>query len=231
MSTLPLVSVITPSFNKHEFVLEAIDSVLEQTHPVLEYWIIENSNDGITREIVKKKAKTDDRIIYLEMDFTGKERRMTYIPAEICNAVYPEVNGKYIFYLSDDDLLFPQSLDVMVDFMERYNIWVSYHSQEKLIPVGNGWIRNGAITAEFERGQDSLHPIVDCHLDGGQVMHRSQCLSKLQKPYFDTTIPTAHHCDGKFLQKLAEHYKFYPVPTKEFLSVHRVTPKSTWQRS
>ncbi|MCG8351154.1 MAG: glycosyltransferase, partial [Chloroflexales bacterium] len=38
---LPLVSIVTPSFNQGRYIRETVESVLTQDYPNIEYWVID----------------------------------------------------------------------------------------------------------------------------------------------------------------------------------------------
>lgn len=227
--TQPTISILTPSFNKFPFVMDAVNSVMSQTVTNWEYWIIDNSTDLITRLHLQQNLPKDPRFHYFEVDFTQDERRDYTIHAHIINQVYPEMTGTYIFYLSDDDIIYPQCFQHMIGCLESTpDCWVSYHSQQRLFWRAGNWQESGGIHTRYVMGKDTVYPGVDGRLDGGQIMHRRSCLDFLDYPFFPEDPIYGSHCDGVFMQKLAERWKFYPVATPEPLSAHRATPLSTW---
>lgn len=227
--TGPLASVFTPSYNKPGYVGQAIASVLAQDYEgALEYWILENSDDGgATREAVAPFL-SDPRVIYEEIEFTPEERAGSYPTAVLLNRYYPKANGKYIFYLSDDDLLEPSCVRRCVEFLEadplRAVCWFSM-----LITVGG--TPTSGIRAAYPVGLGTATPSVDCRVDGGQVAHRKDCLDVLGPPPWFPETPepgTARHADGVFLDRLAAEFTFWDIP--DGLLTHRCTPLSTWDK-
>ncbi|MBX3165250.1 MAG: glycosyltransferase [Bacteroidetes bacterium] len=50
----PLVSIITPSYNKQKFIIETIDSVVAQTYQNWELMIIDDNSTDNTAQTIKQ---------------------------------------------------------------------------------------------------------------------------------------------------------------------------------
>jgi hypothetical protein len=225
----PTISVLTPSYNKAVYVMDAVGSILNQNFTHWEYWLIDNSTDMVTRQKLRRQLPHDPRLHYLEYDFTQEERRDYNVQAYIVNQVYSELEGNYIFYLSDDDIIYPNCFTKMILFLDSHpEAWICYHSQQRLVWQNGRWHQAGGINVKNMYGKDTTFPGVDCVLDGGQIMHRRSCLDQLDPPFMPQDHVSACHCDGLFLQRLADRFTIYPIEDPEPLSAHRVTPLSTW---
>jgi spore maturation protein CgeD len=232
----PKVSIFMPSYNKGEWVLDGIRSIVAQTMDDWELWILENSNDGVTNLVVenglsKLDADTRFKIHYerLAGEDIEKVRREKYITTWLLNVYYPEANGEYIFYMSDDDLIDPNCLEVMSRELDTHPSWeVVYCSLRHGSPKEPGdvgpWPNAGipAISSKTFPGS------VDGQIDGGQIMHYKTCLDHLAYPYFEETNhgPIARHSDGIFMERLVNRFPFWPV--NDFLVTHRWLPISHW---
>ena len=90
----PVQSVIIPTYNRKEFLADAINSVLSQTQKSLEVIVVDDCSTDGTGDFVK--SLTDERIRYFRNDKnSGQEvSRMNG---------FRQARGKYITFLDDDD--------------------------------------------------------------------------------------------------------------------------------
>ena len=96
-NTLPLVSVIIPCFNGVEFIGEAIESVLAQTHPRVEVIVVDDgSADGSAEAI----AAYPVRCLHGQREGVSAAR----------NRGIHASRGEYIVFLDADDRLLPNAL-------------------------------------------------------------------------------------------------------------------------
>ena len=108
--------------------------------------------------------------------------------------------------------------------------FVCYFTLDRLYWRDGEWLKDSSITVSGRFGKGTTHPSVDCKLDGGQIIFRTDCLKSLSYPFAPENLRDASHSDGLFMDRLAKHYTFYPLPTNQALIGHRLTPKSTWTR-
>jgi len=99
----PLVSIITAAYNRSNVLKYAIASVLRSTVEDWELLVVNDASTDNTEAVVK--SFVDRRIRYLEMPKnTGNQ-------AEPNNEAFRHARGRYIAYLSQDDLWFPDHLE------------------------------------------------------------------------------------------------------------------------
>lgn len=122
----PIVSVVVPFYNKIEWLLEAVDSVLAQTYHNFELILVD---DGSTDSLESLKKYQDSRIIYIHQKNQGS--------AAARNTGLECANGKYIAFLDADDLFLPNKLDAQVEYMEQHPEFnLSYTSYQRIAEKG-----------------------------------------------------------------------------------------------
>ena len=98
-----LVSVIIPVYNSEKFLKESIESVLSQTYHDIEIITI---NDGSTDDSIKILNQYSDKIILIDQKNCGL--------AEAVNAGLRKMSGKWMKWLSPDDILYPNAIEILV---------------------------------------------------------------------------------------------------------------------
>jgi len=114
------VSVIIPFYNRIEWTIEAIKSVISQTHKNLEIILINDlSSDSI--DLIKNIAKNDKRIKLVD-----NKRKKGVSGAR--NTGIDFATGEYIAFLDSDDLFFPEKIKKQLEFMVREGFLFSHTS-------------------------------------------------------------------------------------------------------
>lgn len=112
----PLVSVIIPTFNRPNQLLNAVKSVLRQTYTAFEVIVINDCGIDVSKIL---KIFADQRIFYIS-HYTNKGLAATR------NTGIQAARGKYIAYLDDDDEFFPNHLQTLVEALEGSKFKVAY---------------------------------------------------------------------------------------------------------
>lgn len=106
---MPRVSVIIPTYNRAEYVTQAIDSVLAQTYTDYEIIVVDDGSADNTKEVLLPYM---DRIRYIYQENAGvSAARNTGIKA---------AKGDWITFLDSDDEWLPGKLAVQIRAVERH---------------------------------------------------------------------------------------------------------------
>ena len=110
-----LVSVVIPSYNRFEYLKNAIDSVLSQTYSNFEIIVI---NDGSTQDAYySEKLPNEVKVINLE---TNQKNVLGYVSNEyVRNFGIKAAQGKYLAFLDDDDIWMPNKLEIQINAMKE----------------------------------------------------------------------------------------------------------------
>lgn len=108
----PLVSIITPTYNSSKFIIQTVQSVLNQTFDNFEHIIVDDCSTDNTWDILLELQKKDSRIKIERMRENSKA-------ALTRNHGIKLAKGKYIAFLDSDDLWEPNKLEIQVQFMQN----------------------------------------------------------------------------------------------------------------
>lgn len=142
---MPKVSVVMPVYNGAEHIREAIDSVLAQTFPDWDFWIINEcgSDDG-SAEIVTEYAQHDDR-------FHLVQNTEQLGLAESLNLGFRLSAGEYIARLDADDLAHPERFAKQVALMDSCPELGICGTWQHHFGENGDWIHRPPTTAEQSR--------------------------------------------------------------------------------
>jgi glycosyltransferase involved in cell wall biosynthesis len=169
----PRISVVIPTYRRHDTIIDTLNSVFLQTFKDFEVIVINDGSPDETAQLLAPLA-VSGRIRYLEQSNQGQ--------AAARNLGLAEATGEFIAFLDDDDLWPPDKLEWQVAYLER---------NPSIAAVGGGfeWTGDrtpsdilgyeGVITAEtISRGIHFLSP--------GQTLVRTQILREIGG--FDTSL-------------------------------------------
>jgi hypothetical protein len=144
----PLVSVITPTWQRHELLIEAMENVRAQTYRPLEHVIVSDGPDPKMRELAwAARSGYAEKIHTVDTRFEELGRNWSsFLPASFCAA--PNVIGSLLahgdlqMWLADDESMEPDHIESLVAALENEGADFAY-SRVRLYRLGQapeqGW--------------------------------------------------------------------------------------------
>lgn len=208
MKKHPLVSVIMPVYNAQNYIVEAVDSILNQTYKNIELITIVDAPTDLTQKVLEKY--TDSRIVKVINDINCG---ISYATNQGLNLA----KGKFIAFMDDDDICPLDRIEIEVDFLEQhieYDVVGGAHCQMD----SNG----NPITFPIEQKNNpkyikAYYLFGEVGIYNGTMMIRKQFLQK-------NKIRCRENCFGmQDLQFYMECSKFGNITTlKKLMLYHRI---------
>ncbi len=106
------VSIIIPVYNAEKYIRDTVASVQAQTYTNWELWLIEDSSEDGSRQIIEELAARDpERIRAFSKENEGA--------AKARNFGLEKATGRFIAYLDADDLWSPDKLEKQLKYMDE----------------------------------------------------------------------------------------------------------------
>jgi glycosyltransferase involved in cell wall biosynthesis len=217
----PLVSVIIPTFNRPDSLREALESVLAQTFQNFEAIVINDGGADVSEVI--DVFNNDKRIIYLQhIENKGL--------AAARNTAIRTAHGKYIAFLDDDDIYYPEHLATLVGFLESSDYKVaytdSYQSLQSFI-IDRYVTTHKEIIYSYDFNREKL--LIHNYIPVLNLVYRRDLLDDVG--LFDETLGTQE--DWELLIRLSRKYVFSHIKalTAEFRMRDDATNMTEYKRS
>lgn len=107
------VSVVIPTYNRSEFLVQAVQSVLKQTRSALEIIVVDDASSDATRDVLMQIQDARLRYLRHEVNLGGAAARNTGIDA---------AQGDYVAFLDSDDQWFPTKIETQLERIEHYDL-------------------------------------------------------------------------------------------------------------
>ena len=192
--SLPLVTIVTPSYNQGRFIRDTIESVLTQDYPNIEYIVMDAASTDETAEIVREYA---GRLTFISEPDRGQSHAI--------NKGFARARGSIVAWLNSDDVFLSGAVSAAVKaFREHPRAGVVY---------GEGYQidEDGTVVDRFPHTQ---------HFDRWKLLHASDYILQqtvfFRKAALDSVGPLREDLhfvmDWEILNRLALRYDFIRLP-------------------
>jgi glycosyltransferase involved in cell wall biosynthesis len=179
---MPKVSVVIPTYNRTHFIIEAIQSVLDQTFQDFEIVVVDDGSTDNTKDVVD--SFQDPRIKYIYQENRGvAAARNTGISASI---------GEYIAFLDSDDVLLKNALEKKVQVLDRYPEVAFSYGKANVMDENGHLLRLSKKKQEYfcvRKGSEQIRKFLIIYgncIGGSGAMVRRRCLYEVG--LFDSTF-------------------------------------------
>lgn len=129
----PLISIVTPSYNRAWIIQKCIDCIRAQTYPHIEHIVVDGGSTDATLEILERNRNS-----YNLRWISEKDNGMY----DAINKGVKLANGKIVAYLNTDDFYFPYTVELAVKkFLQDettslvYGDWVTYYPDTSFLEI------------------------------------------------------------------------------------------------
>lgn len=125
MSNIKLVSIIMATYNRADFIIEALQSIKKQTYLDFECIIIDDGGTDNTLQVIEPVLKKDSRFQFLKRPDKYKKG----LPG--CrNYGLDLAKGDFIIFFDDDDIVHPQNLELCIRELSNNQISFCRYDRE-----------------------------------------------------------------------------------------------------
>lgn len=107
---MTLVTIVTPSYNQAAYLERTINSVLDQTYPDIEYYVMDGGSQDGSRDIIQKYA---DRLAGWVSEKDGGQ-------TDAINKGFARAKGDILAWINSDDTYEPQAVARAVEYLNAH---------------------------------------------------------------------------------------------------------------
>jgi len=227
----PMVSVLLPTLNRPGYFAQALFSVVRQSYKNLQIIVVNDGGRDVSSVV---DSCGDPRVIYINR----KENRGK---AFSLNEALERAEGKYIAYLDDDDLYYPDHIATLVEALENqtecqvaysdlYKVYCSIQPDGSRLALGK--------VVEVSRDFDRFVMLYYNHVLHVSLLHRRDLIDRTG-PYnedlsvlidWDMTRRLAFFSDFHHITDITGEF-YSPVGDSDRISVRKRKDKSEYLRN
>ena len=137
------VSIIIPVYNTRDYLRRCLDSVRNQTYTNLEIVCVDDGSTDGSEKIVDEYAGMDSRFVVIHKENGGESSAR--------NTGLKACTGEYIGFMDCDDWIEPDMYQILVEYLEKYEVdmsatgWYKSYDDRDIAMVNNKHVDTGII--------------------------------------------------------------------------------------
>ena len=159
-----IISIIIPSYNSERYISECIESALSQ-EVGKEIIIINDGSADHSPDIIREYSERSKEIRVVDQPNCGASAAR--------NAGIACSEGRYIYFLDSDDVLYPGSLGKLKDFMESEELDIALGNVNRLFSDGSLMKKSFYSGKQVYQGADIYRLAMDIPVPSNKLYKRS----------------------------------------------------------
>lgn len=210
IAKVPLVSIIIPTYNRPGTLKIALESIIAQTYKFIETIVVNDAGIDVLNVIDTFRDRLSIKYFVHNINKDRSAARNTAIK---------HASGKYIAYLDDDDIFYPDHIETLVSFLETNNTYkVAYTDacrafQEK--EDGKYITKNKEVPYSFDFDYDLI--LAGNFIPTPCIMHYKSCIDTVGM--FDETLGA--HEDWDLWIRMSTKF--------QFAHIKKITCEYSWR--
>jgi len=207
----PLVSIIIPTVNRQEQLIDAVLSIEKQTYKNVEIVLVNDGGIDLSFLSEKLPKTLNKKIIFvnLQKNFGRSYARNKGIKAS---------SGELLGYLDDDDILYSDHVERLVQSMKKIKANVAYTDANRAFKKSkNGKLITYKIDRPFSEEFNRNRFLLENYIPINCLMHSRKCIENVGG--FDSNLMRTE--DWDLWLRMSQEYDFIHIP--------KVTCEYTWE--
>ena len=164
-----LVSVVMPVYKTAHFLPETIESILDQKHRNIEFFIIDDASPDDSWAVIESYARKDSRIVAIRNEVNAGVVRTR-------NTGVARAAGRYVALMDGDDVSLPERISTQVAFLESNPAYGACGSNIIEIDANGGFRRYVSFPTDDEEIKRSFFFITP--IRHSTLMVRKECFDR-----------------------------------------------------
>jgi glycosyltransferase involved in cell wall biosynthesis len=176
----PLVSVIVPTYGRPAMLERALSSILRQSYRQFEIVVVNDGGVDVAENI--RRLDHEGRIKYVRH---GSNLGL----AAARNTGIGQARGKYVAYLDDDDVFYPDHLMTLVEYLEGHPAFMVAYADAAYVTQQrreHDYVETGR-EVRYSVDFDRERLLTQNYIPAPCILHRRDCLQQVGQ--FDPDLP------------------------------------------